>query len=214
MYVVFFNAGSGSVAYARMRRIDYRAGLLFSATGIPGAIVGAMTTDLIPRRAFNVVFGILITAGAIALLFTRPSEDTAAPSERGRPAATPHTRTRLGMALSFFVGYFSSLLGIGGGVMHVPILARVLKFPVHVATATSHFILALLALAGVIVHLLDGTLAPAGMWQAAWLSLGAVAGAQVGAILSRHVGGKWIMRGLAAALALVGVRILVLAAGR
>ena len=37
--VVFFNALSGSIAYARMRRIEYRSGLIFSAATIPGAIL-------------------------------------------------------------------------------------------------------------------------------------------------------------------------------
>ena len=40
--VVFCNAASGSVAYGRMRRIDYRSGLLMSAAAVPGAILGAM----------------------------------------------------------------------------------------------------------------------------------------------------------------------------
>src|SRR5207344_1929220 len=39
--VVFVNALSGSLAYARMRRIDYKSGLLFSTATVPGAIVGA-----------------------------------------------------------------------------------------------------------------------------------------------------------------------------
>ena len=38
--VVFFNAASGSVAYARMKRIDYKSGIIFSIATIPGAILG------------------------------------------------------------------------------------------------------------------------------------------------------------------------------
>ena len=38
--VVFFNAFSGSAAYARMQRIDYRSGVLFALATIPGAAVG------------------------------------------------------------------------------------------------------------------------------------------------------------------------------
>jgi uncharacterized membrane protein YfcA len=51
--VVFFNAFSGSVAYARMRRIDYRSGVLFALATIPGAVVGALTTTYMPRRALT-----------------------------------------------------------------------------------------------------------------------------------------------------------------
>jgi len=58
--VVFFNALSGSMTYARMRRIDYRSGFLFSTATIPGAILGALTTAYIPRRLFDAIFGFLM----------------------------------------------------------------------------------------------------------------------------------------------------------
>ena len=45
----------------------------------------------------------------------------------------------VGILLSVFVGFLSSLLGVGGGFIHVPALSRILNFPFHVATATSHF---------------------------------------------------------------------------
>jgi hypothetical protein len=38
------------------------------------------------------------------------------------------------------------LLGIEGGIIHVPALGYLLSFPVHIATATSHFILANMAI--------------------------------------------------------------------
>ena len=56
--VVFFNALSGTEAYAIMKRVDYKSGLLFSMTGLPGAVIGALTTSfssdgyLIPYSAF------------------------------------------------------------------------------------------------------------------------------------------------------------------
>ena len=34
--VVFFNAASGSIAYARMKRIDFKSGTIFSLAAIPG----------------------------------------------------------------------------------------------------------------------------------------------------------------------------------
>src|SRR5437870_12670473 len=39
--VVFFNAASGTLAYARMRRIDYKAGTIFAIAALPGAVLGA-----------------------------------------------------------------------------------------------------------------------------------------------------------------------------
>lgn len=220
--VVFFNALSGSWAYARMGRIDYRSGLLLAAATVPGAVVGALTTDYIPRRWFNGVFGLLMIAAAAYLFSHRIGARKPSAEGRERHLArsivekngTVHTFSydlRLGMWLSLGVGYVSSLLGIGGGIVHVPILVRLLSFPVHIATATSHFILAIMALAGTIVHITTGSFAHGGVRRTICLGLGVLLGAQVGAALSARMQGTWIIRGLAVALTFVGIRILVMA---
>jgi len=61
------------------------------------------------------------------------------------------------------------------------------------------------------MHLFDGALGRKELPQVLVIAAGAVVGAQVGARLSRRIHGRWIMRSLAAALSLVGVRILILA---
>jgi uncharacterized membrane protein YfcA len=66
--VVFFNALSGSEAYALLKRIDYRSGLMFSAATIPGAILGALNTSVVPRRLFDFIFGVLLLAAAAFLI--------------------------------------------------------------------------------------------------------------------------------------------------
>jgi uncharacterized membrane protein YfcA len=215
--VVFFNAASGSVAYARQGRIDYRAAAVFALAAVPGAVVGAMTTAFVPRRLFDALLGVLMLILAAYLLW-RPRGE-AQPSgiagggteqphavERGQP----HDRARVysvGALLSLGVGYVSSLLGIGGGIVHVPALVRVLKFPVHTATATSHMILAIMALAGSIVHVASGSFHH-GLRRTVALSFGVVLGAQLGAALSSRLHGAWILRGLALGLLLLGLRLL------
>jgi uncharacterized protein len=115
--------------------------------------------------------------------------------------------SQIGIGLSFVIGYLSSVLGIGGRSIHVPVLAPLLNFPVHIATATSHFILALVALSGTATHLATGTLFE-GLRDIVPLSIGVVVGAQIGARLSNRLGGPAIIRGLALALLLVGIRTL------
>jgi len=220
--VVFCNALSGSWAYARMGRIDYRSGLLFAGATVPGAILGAISSNYIPRSLFNAVFGVLMLAAAAYLIAHRPPEER--PTEKTDNRQTRrmivdaqgnvHTfayHPKLGVGLSLLVGYVSSLLGIGGGIVHVPILVRLLNFPVHIATATSHFILAIMALTGTLVHIATGSFAHGGLRQTIALSIGVLFGAQAGAALSTRVHGRWIIRGLAIALAFVGIRILLLA---
>jgi len=116
---------------------------------------------------------------------------------------------RKGIFLSLLVGYFSPLLGIGGGIIHVPAMVQWLQFPVHVATATSHFVLAIMASVSVAVHFFDGSYNdPQVVKMVLGLSLGVIPGAQLGAYFSRRIHGKIIVKALALSLALVGVRIL------
>ncbi|MGE5259216.1 MAG: sulfite exporter TauE/SafE family protein [Hyphomicrobiales bacterium] len=221
--VVFFNALSGSEAYAMMKRIDYRSGLMFAAATIPGAILGALNTSLISRRLFDLVFGVLLVAAAVFLV-GKPQKFKARGNSQG-PNHLDMTRRLvdvhgteykysfnylLGMGISVVVGYVSSFLGIGGGIIHVPALTYFLNFPVHVATATSHFILAIMALTGTVVHIMTGTFTH-GVHRTLALSIGVLLGAQIGARLSEKIQGSWIIRGLAIALGVVGLRILTIA---
>lgn len=218
--VVFFNALSGTEAYAMMGRVDFKSGLLFTAASLPGAVIGAMTTSFIPRWLFDTVLGILMGGASIYLLFqNKLMQEGVLPEKPGYGVArtlieadgTEHRyifNPFLGMMLSFFVGFFSSLLGIGGGIIHVPALVYLLNFPVHIATATSHFILANMALTGTLTHILTGTFSH-GVHRTVFLALGVVFGAQVGARLSSRIRGTWIIKSLAVALGLVGVRILI-----
>jgi hypothetical protein len=112
-----------------------------------------------------------------------------------------------GALASTAIGFISSMLGIGGGIIHVPLMVYVLGFPTHVATATSHFVLAILSLTAVLVHLGAGTLRLAA-GRIVPLAAGVLIGAQLGARISSRVHGRWIMRSLALALLSVGVRLL------
>lgn len=218
--VIFFNALSGSEAYARMKRIDYRSGLLFSVATIPGAVLGALTTNYLSRKTFDAIFGVLLL-GMCVFLLVHPNykKEHSATSWGGitqtlvEADGTRHVYSYnpiVGIVLSLLVGYVSSLLGIGGGIIHVPALVHLLHFPVHIATATSHFILAIMSLTGTCVHVVSGAFHQ-GLRRTIMLSIGVVLGAQLGARLSNRVYGEWIIRGLAIALGFVGLRILAMA---
>lgn len=218
--VVFFNALSGSFAYARMKRIDYRSGVLFALATIPGAVLGALAVALFSRGLFTLVFGVLLV-GVSLFSFWRGRE-SAAPARAANAFFRVRTLLdhrghsytyafdlRIGLGLSFVVGFFSSLMGIGGGIIQVPALVHLLHFPAHIATATSLFMLAIMSFAGSLTHVLAGQLTfGSGLVRALLLSAGALLGAQVGAWLSERVRGTWLIRLLALALALVGVRLI------
>ncbi len=220
--VVFCNALSGSVAYSRMRRIDYKSGLLFAVAAIPGAILGALSTAYVPRRMFDAALGFLMIAASVFLFFNSKKNNAENQKHQHHYSfvrnivekdGTAHTfsfNPVIGVVLSSFIGFLSSFLGIGGGIIHVPVLVHLLNFPVHIATATSHFILAIMALTGTTVHIVTGTFSH-GIHRTIALAIGVLLGAQIGALLSNRMQGKWIIQGLAIALGMVGARLCIMA---
>ena len=196
LVAVFCNATSGSVAYGRLKRTDYRSGLVFAAAALPGSVAGALwlwrsPAPLAPDEQRSGVRREIVDRLGNRYAFVVP--------------------LRRGALFSSVVGFVSSFLGIGGGVMHVPLLVRVLGFPVHVATATSHFVLAILAGSATITHVLQGSFAHGhGLRRSAALSVGVVVGAQLGARASLRASGRTIERLLAIALAILVVRLALL----
>jgi len=109
-----------------------------------------------------------------------------------------------GIVVSFFVGFISSIFGIGGGPIHVPAMVFLFHFPAHIATATSTFILTISAFFGALSHILAGNI----RWiPAIGLTLGVIPGAQLGARIAQHVHGAWLLRALSLALAVAGIRL-------
>lgn len=216
--IVFLNATSGSVAYARMKRIDYKSAITFGVATLPGSVAGAILTAYLPRNAFDIILGVVLIVVAM-FLFIKPDEGAYA-KHIDAHAATHRSFTdklgnhydysfniRTGIILSFFVGFVSSLLGIGGGIIHVPALISLLNFPTHVATATSHFVLAIMSLSGAAVHVINGTLQH-GLKIALFIGIGVITGAQIGAYFSNKIKSKAIVKALAVALIIVGLRLL------
>jgi uncharacterized protein len=214
--VVFLNALSGTIAYSHMHRVDYRAGLLFGTVTVPGAVLGAYATSLLSRQLFDLLFSLLVLGLATFMLMR--------PTPQRRPAriyrrhvthtlidakGTSYTYSfsnPLGMLISLVIGGISSMLGIGGGPFHVPVLVYLLGFPLHIATATSQFMLLIMSSVGSAAHILAGSFVH-GHRRTLFLGVGVVLGAQVGARLSQRLSGRSISLILAGGLVLIGIRL-------
>jgi len=208
--VVFFNALSGTLAYARSGRIDFKSGLIFALATIPGAVAGALATVAVSRDRFDLVFGLSLVAVAVFLTFNPGKKTAAGIAKAGSDFHAAPNLDRLaliaGAALSTVFGFISSFFGIGGGFLYVPALVYLLRYPPHIATATSLFVLTITAFAGSATHVAAG-LFHHGVFRAIVLSIGAIVGAQLAARLSQRIHGDWILRSLAIALGLVGLRL-------
>ena len=82
------------------------------------------------------------------------------------------------------VGAFGSLLGVGGGIVKVPLMHLAMDVPLRVATATSNLMIGVTAAAGAIVYLARGGIDPS---VAGPTAIGVFAGASVAARAAHRV---------------------------
>ena len=217
--VVFFNALSGSQAYARQKRIDYEAGLIFAVTTIPSAAIGALATGLINAGVFEIAFAVLLVIAAVWLQVPRPTALRITPPS---PRIRRHSITDadnftyafsfdplLALFLGFVIGGGATLFGVGGGIFLVPAMVLIMRVPSHIATATSTFVLLFTGATGAVVHLYLGSYAGLAAEEIS-LAGGSLLGAQVGAMLSHRLMDKQevILRFFSVALIFVAIRML------
>jgi uncharacterized protein len=197
------NSISGTIGYALRKTIHWPSVFLFSILAIPGVIFGIYLTSIIDRNVYNFIFGIFLVLLAIFLFFKKPIEQQKIISH----TSYWNKKTKIiGSGISVFVGILSSLLGIGGGIVHVPLLAEFLKYPMHIATGSSQAILAITSIVAVVDHYRLGDYSPLDPILP-YLCFGLIIGAQLGAFLSVRISAIVIKKVLCFALLVVGIRL-------
>ncbi len=168
--VIFPTALTGAATYARARQLDLRAAGWMAGPGVAAAIAGSWLTDAINTHVLLVITAALLAYQAAGIL--RGARTRAQPR-----AAREGTRlTYAGVGVG--AGFLSGLLGIGGGLIMVPLLAGVLGMPLKRALGTSLLAIVVLVIPGTIVHTALGHID----WAIfAVLTLGAIPGARIGA---------------------------------
>jgi uncharacterized protein len=102
-------------------------------------------------------------------------------------------------------GFFSALLGVGGGLITVPLLLLFAHFSERPAMATSLGAIGITALAGTIRYAFHGDVE----WgYAALVGLPASVGAFAGTALQQRLDNRWLALAFAALLLVVGVVLL------
>jgi uncharacterized protein len=167
--VIFPTTLSGMQAYRRAGQIDYRAVRWAAPPGALGAAGGAYLTKFIDAR-----YLLLVTAGLIGWQAIRVGWGKTNVEVAGHPVR-PSEQAFVLMGL--VAGFFSGLLGIGGGVIMVPIMAGVLRMPLKRVLGTSLVVIAFMVIPGTVVHALLGHID----WSIfAWLTIGVIPGAAIG----------------------------------
>jgi uncharacterized protein len=162
---------TAAYTYSRADLVDVPAAVWTAAAGAVAAPAGALATRHTSGHGLMLVLAaVLLALGVQSLQPGTRAEQTAEPPRRN-PA--------LLLALGAVAGFFSGLLGIGGGFVLVPVYIRGFGFPVKLALGTSLAVIALTVLPNIAAQAYVGNVD----WRVAGLlTLGVVPGARLGAL--------------------------------
>jgi uncharacterized membrane protein YfcA len=210
--VIVTSSASASV-YLQRHVANLRLGMLLELFTAIGAIGGAVIAFVLSEQVLAGLFAILLVYVGLSMIRTTdpPSADaatgtdaSAAASDRVRPldmdpaaaASEPTAVGRLsgpgyvvrniplGLGGSVVAGVVSALLGVGGGLVKVPVMHLAMGVPLRVATATSNLMIGITASAGAIVYLMRDEIDPL---VAGPTALGVFVGASVGSRAAHRV---------------------------
>jgi hypothetical protein len=123
-------------------------------------MLGSYLTKYLDTKSFQIYFGLFMLLMAILLIlrdYMKPlnvqwSIQRSYTDQQGQ-TFTYGYNVIPALLIGFCVGLVSGLFGIGGGSLFVPAMVLLFRYPPHVATATSMFVIFLSAILGTITHI-------------------------------------------------------------
>jgi len=219
LFVITCMACSAVLVYARRGYTDWHILLAGAPALIAGAFLGGYFGVLVKGAFLRALFGLVLTfSGTMMLRRKTPyiSNNDNLPSPQVQPLSyTLHGCSPTGeiycldlkkfLPTIFLTGLAAGALGIGGGVVLVPIMVLLFSIPVKVAVATSSAFTGLTGLAGLVGKLLKVEL----HWRTMLImAIFAFLGARLGARTAIHVSKDALRKFVAILLILIGLYML------
>lgn len=214
LFTMIFTGLSSTLAYMKLKTVDYKSGLIFLIGSGPGSILGAWVTEKLDLHSFNLYFGLFIIFVSFVLMIKDKLKPLPFRKDKGVVRQFTDNIGRnfeygfspiVAILISFVVGFLSGIFGIGGGSLMVPTMIILFFFPPHVAVATSMFMILPTAILSSITHI---TLGNVNWLYALALVPGAWIGAKVGVFLNTKLKSKTIVWIIRIILIVVGVRLM------
>lgn len=201
-------------------------GMALEMWTVAGSIAGSFAAGLLPGRVLMLLFAAAMLLMSIPMARdsgqagSESSADDAAEPETGfvarlrgeyfDPAANAVVsyRTRrvpLAVGVSSLAGVVSGLLGVGGGILKVPVLTVYCGVPMKAAAATSNFIIGVTAVAGAVVYYGRGDMLAAITGASV---IGVFVGSRAGSLLAPHIHGHNLRRAFAVLMVVIAAQML------
>jgi uncharacterized membrane protein YfcA len=191
-----------SAGKAGRHLINLRLGMLLEVATTIGGLIAAVTVARLSNHSLNLIFAVVTAVIAVLMLTRLDRRNVLAPSlspgtlggrfhddDTGRDVVYQVKRLPLGMSASFLAGYVSGTLGIGGGILKVPVLNAWCGVPMRAAAATSALMIGVTAAASAPQYFARGQVNPP---LAAAAVVGVLFGSRAGFHFSSRARVKWL----------------------
>lgn len=195
---ITLTAVAGAVSYGIAGDVVLVPALVVAAGGIVGTLVGAELVHRMSERTLRIVFAVVMVVVAVRMALAPPVEGAGELAHLAPPVLAGYVGAGL------LMGLLSALVGIGGGVVMVPLLVLGFGFSPHEAQGTSLAVMVPVSLMGAWRHARRGYTD----WRAGLvLGAGGVLGAPLGALLAQAVPEVWLQRLFAVLLVYSAVQL-------
>lgn len=211
---VTLSAGIGAVLGLRARVLRYKAALLIAGTGLILSPIGIWLAHQLPNSLLVIVFTVVLLWVSRNMWLQAKREQAGLQDPIGPPCQLDQRVgrfiwnlpcARALMASGALAGFFSGMLGVGGGFIIVPSLKRFTDLPLHSVVATSLGVLTLVSLGGVVFSNFYGSMD----WSLALpFSLGSVSGLLLGRTLGKYLPETLVQQGFSIFASIVGIAML------
>lgn len=154
LFVIMPTSAWTAFVYHRKRLVEWRAVVPIGLASLIAAVAGARLAMILPGELLKVLFGLLVVGSGVRMAMNRPARGELPPPRE--PRLTIGITTFIGLV----VGLLSALLGVGGGIIAIPLLLYLARVDVQRVAATSIAIIAITAVAGAASYMLSGSAHP------------------------------------------------------
>jgi len=218
--IVAGSVGASSI-FVEKGLSNIRLGLLLEVTTTVGAIAGAVIAGLMDAWILSLIFCAVMIYSAIKMILNpekivEPSDNSGRMSFRYTDESTgedvpyevQHVKT--GSIACVFAGMLSSMTGVGGGAIKVPVMNILMNIPLKAASATSSYMIGITAFSGAVTYFFSGQLDLA---FAGGVAIGAFAGALIGTCLARKTNARHLRKYFSVVLFLMAALVLLRTGG-
>ena len=182
---VIMTSSVAAGVYLERHVADLRLGMRLELFTAIGALVGGSIAFLIDERFLALLFAGLLLYVALSMLRSRSGGDDETPPTGLGEARTYEVRNYpLGVVGATGAGVVSALLGVGGGIVKVPLMHLGMGVPLRVSTATSNLMVGITAAASSVIYVIHGQVDP---YVAGPTAIGVFVGASIGSRVAHRI---------------------------